>query len=242
MHKLYEKNEILFSVILIIIYVVGASVCDTVSVAIGTEKILTFIFMLIYSTVLFIWMKKHGLYEKYGFCKPAVRARAFLYYIPLIAVVSCNLWFGVTMNFPPVETALYIGSMFCVGFAEEVIFRGVLFKAMCKDNVKSAIIVSSLTFGIGHMINLINGSGAEFLPNLCQVCYAIAGGFMFVAMFYKSKSLLACIIAHSTMNSLSAFSNEASRGDVAQIAVAVVITLISALYSVYIFKFVRTDK
>lgn len=242
MHKLYEKNEILFSVILITIYVVAASVCDAVSAALGMEKVLTFIFMLIYSAVLLIWMKKHGIYEKYGICKPAVSAGVFLYYIPLIVVVSCNLWFGVTVNFPLVETVLYIGSMVCVGFVEEVIFRGVLFKAMCKDNVKSAIIVSSLTFGIGHMVNLINGSGAELLPNLCQVCYAIAGGFMFVAVFYKSKSLLSCIIAHSTMNSLSVFSNEAAQGDTAQIAVAVVITLISVLYSVYIFKFAKTDK
>ena len=49
--------------------------------------------------------------------------------------------------------------MLCVGFAEEVIFRGFLFRAMEKDNVKTAIIGSSVTFGLGHVLNLVNGSG-----------------------------------------------------------------------------------
>lgn len=60
------------------------------------------------------------------------------------------------------ETALYVLSMLCVGFIEELIFRGFLFKAMAKDGIKSAIIVSSITFGLGHIINLVNG--AELLP------------------------------------------------------------------------------
>ena len=64
--------------------------------------------------------------------------------------------------------------MINVGFLEEIIFRGFLFKMMKKDNVKSAIIVSSITFGIGYIVNLLNG--ADFIPSLLQVFYAIAIG------------------------------------------------------------------
>lgn len=35
---------------------------------------------------------------------------------------------------------------------------------MEKNNVKSAIIVSSITFGIGHIVNLLNG--ADLIPTL----------------------------------------------------------------------------
>ena len=46
-----------------------------------------------------------------------------------------------------------------------------------RDNVKSAIVISSVTFGIGHIINLFNGSGMELVNNLCQIVFAIAVGF-----------------------------------------------------------------
>ena len=99
--------------------------------------------------------------------------------------------------------------MLCVGFLEEVIFRGLLFKAIAKDNIKSAIIISSLTFGIGHIINLFNGSGMNLINNLCQICFAVAVGFLLVTIFYRSGSLLPCIIVHSAINTLSTFASTA---------------------------------
>lgn len=107
------------------------------------------------------------------------------------------------MNASATETVLYILSMLCVGFIEEIIFRGFLFKAMCKDNVKSAIFISSITFGIGHIVNLLNG--ADLIPTLVQICYATAIGFLFTIIFYKGKSLWPCIIAHSVNNSVGIF-------------------------------------
>lgn len=84
--------------------------------------------------------------------------------------------------------------MLCVGFTEEVIFRGFLFRALAKDNVKTAMIVSGITFGIGHLLNLVNGSGMELAANLSQVAGATAFGFLFVILFYRSGSLLPCIM------------------------------------------------
>ena len=113
-----------------------------------------------------------------------------LFYAPLILLLTANLWYGVGLNQPPLETVLYVLSMFCVGFLEELIFRGLLFQAMAKDGVRSAIVVSSVTFGIGHIVNLFNGSGAELLPNLLQVVYAVAIGFAFVMIYCRTKSLI----------------------------------------------------
>lgn len=98
--------------------------------------------------------------------------------------------------------------MFCVGFLEEVIFRGLLFVAIAKDNIKSAVVISSVTFGIGHIINLFNGSGMNLVNNLCQIVFAIAVGFLLVTIFYRGGSLLPCIIIHSAINTLSTFAND----------------------------------
>ena len=113
-----------------------------------------------------------------------------LFYLPLLIAASCNLWFGVKTNMSPANTLFYVGSMLCVGFLEEFIFRGLLFRAMEKDSVKSAVIVTSLTFGIGHIINLFNGSGMDLVSNLGQVVSAVAFGFLFVILFLKTGSLL----------------------------------------------------
>ena len=95
-----------------------------------------------------------------------------------------------------------------MGFLEEVIFRGFLFVSIAKENVRSAIIISSVTFGVGHLINLFNGSGMELVNNLCQICFAIAVGFLLVTIFYRGGSLLPCIIVHSAINTLGTFAND----------------------------------
>ena len=164
-----------------------------------------------------------------------------LYYVPLFVILSANLWYGVTVHYGAVETVLYILAMLCVGFLEEVIFRGLLFEAIRKDGIKSAVIVSSVTFGIGHIINLINGSGAQLLPNLLQVVYATAAGFMFVMIYYKSGSLLACIAAHGVFNTLSVFADEANASGEMRILSAVLLTVVAGAYAVYLAWTMKTN-
>lgn len=206
--KRYEKSNIWFAVVWIVLYCVLMSVGDVLSEAIGVQKSITLPVAFLLSAVLLFFLKKNHLLEEYGLCRSQISARAMLYYLPVILMLTANLWFGVTFNFGVGETVLYILAMFCVGFLEEVIFRGLLFGAMKKESLTAAVVVSSITFGMGHIINLFNGSGAELLSNLLQVVYATAAGFMFVMMYYRSKSLVVCIAAHGLFNAISAFANE----------------------------------
>lgn len=236
MNKLYRKSEIWFSVLWIIFYVVGTSTADIISEKIGVQKSVSAVYLIVLSAVAVIWLAKNRLFKEYGLCRPTQKASRFLYYIPLILLCTCNFWYGVRLNLSVHETVLYILSMICVGFLEELIFRGFLFKAMAKNGIKSAIIVSSLTFGVGHIVNLINGSGADLLSNICQVCYAITFGFMCVIIFYKGGSLLPCIIAHSTINSLSVFVNEANQTTQSQITVSAILFFGALIYALILLK------
>lgn len=232
--NLYDKSKIWFAVAWIVAYCVLLSVGDALSALIGIEKSVTLTIGVLLSTTLLLFLNKNGLFADYGLCAPKSSAKSMLYYIPIIVMLTANLWYGVTLNYGALETAFYILAMLCVGFLEEVIFRGLLFEAMRKDSMKAAIIVSSVTFGIGHIINLINGSGADLLPNLLQVVYATAAGFMFVMMYYKSKSLLVCIAAHGLFNALSAFANEASASNEMRILTATLLTVITGSYALYL--------
>jgi membrane protease YdiL (CAAX protease family) len=105
---------------------------------------------------------------------------------------------------------------------------------MEKNGVKSAIIVSSVTFGIGHIVNLFNGSGAEWLPNLLQVMYAVAIGFAFVMIYCRTKSLMPCILTHSIFNGLSAFANEAAMTPQREIFSGILLAVIGGGYALYL--------
>ena len=236
MQKFYEKHELWFALSWIVFYVVAVSYADELSRTIGTEKLITLPLLLAMCAVLLIWMKRNDLFSTFGLCRGSVSSSKLLWYIPLVALISSNLWFGLRWNLSVHETILYIGSMICVGFVEEVIFRGLLFNAMRKDGLKSAVIVSSLTFGIGHIVNLFNGSDAQLVSNLCQVSYAIAIGFLFVILFMKTGSLIPCIVTHSAVNSLSVFANEGNITVTQEVFSAIAIAVIALAYSAYLLK------
>lgn len=231
MNKLYNKSELWFSLLFIFVYVLGASLCDMFSDIVGISKIFTFPFLFILSVVLFFWIKKNNLMQKYGLCKPKFKAKNFLFYIPLFVLISTNLWLGVRLNFSWIESILNVLAMHCVGFAEEIIFRGLLFRAMEKNNVKSAIVVSSITFGLGHLINLLSAGADNLISNICQVFYAIAVGFLFVVIFYKGGSLIACILTHSFVNALSVFQNTSAINGLIEILISIAIILVSVVYT-----------
>jgi membrane protease YdiL (CAAX protease family) len=234
MKKFYDKSELWFALAWIIGYCLLASIGDNLSAEAGLQKVFTLPILIVLSVAATVFVTKNRLHKKYGLCRSRLSAAKLLYYIPLLIMLTVNLWYGVAMNLSPLETVLYVLSMFCVGFLEEVIFRGLLFQAMAKDGVKSAIIVSSVTFGIGHIVNLINGSGAELLPNLLQVIYAMVAGFLFVMIFYKTKSLVPCIITHGFFNALSVFSNETVMTSQRNIISCLFMVLISGTYALYI--------
>ena len=241
MKKLYEKSEIWFALAWIIGYVVLASTADNLSADLGIAKIVTVPVLIAMSAALYFFVRKNGLAEKYGLCKPRLPDAKMLYYIPLLVLLTANLWYGIAMNLSPLETGLYVLAMFCVGFLEELIFRGLLFQAMAKDGVRSAIIVSSVTFGIGHMVNLINGSGAGLLSNLLQVVYAVAIGFAFVMIYLRTKSLLPCILTHSIFNGLSAFANEAAMTPQREILSGILLAVIAGGYALYLALAVKEN-
>ena len=237
MKKLYEKSELRFAIIWIVIYCVLQSIANSLNEAIGVEYSASAVGGVIQAVILFFFIRKNSLSERYGLCKSSVPARQLLYYVPLIILATGNLWYSVTLNnYSPTGTVCRVVCMLCVGFIEEVIFRGFLFKAMAKNNLKSAIIVSSVTFGIGHIINLFNGSGMELADNILQIIFAVAVGFLFVTILYRSGSLIPCIIAHSANNSLSTFSNEAGLTMEKQMVHVLVMIVIAVAYTLILTK------
>ena len=230
-----KNKELDMTIVFIVIYVVGMSLGDNLSRMIGVEKIITVIVSILITIFLFLYIKRKDLMEKYGLKRVEGKSREYLYFIPLILISSVNIWFGVKMNMPIMGSIFYAFTMIFAGIIEEILFRGMLYKEMAESNEKSAMIVSSLLFGVGHIVNLFNGSGAELVANMCQVVYAISVGFMFVFLFKKCGSIIPCIITHSLLNALSTFNNEEMANRFI-IPVSLFMVIVSVLYSIYLFK------
>ena len=200
MMKLYQKSELTFAIACIVGYVLIAGNLraqgdDSPAMAIGLFAV---------ALVLFLFVQKNGLLEKYGLDRWATNSRQMLYSVPLWIVSSGNLWGGISPYYQGLGLVCAMVSFALVGFVEELIFRGFLFRAMLKDgNEKMAIVISSVTFGMGHIVNLLTGHALA--ETLVQIVFAVAIGFIFTMVYYKCGSLLPLILAHSIIDVFSVF-------------------------------------
>lgn len=202
MKKFYEKNELWFAITWIIIYV---AVMGNLRNQFGDASIYTLLGLAVVTGVLMLFVVKNKLTEKYGFVR-VKDSRKYLYFIPIAVLCTLNLWCGITLHYDFAHQIISVITMGIVGLAEELIFRGLLFRAIEKENTRRAIIISAVTFGIGHIINLLTGQAS--VETILQVMYAIAFGFAFMMMFYRSGSLIPSIVAHSMIDITSKFSSQ----------------------------------
>lgn len=235
LEKLYKKSEVWFAVMLIVLYVIGNSILLQTSKLIGIEMIYTIPFNMYFLAIMLLFIKKNNLFQYYGINRVKCKPRAVLYYIPLIMISTVNIWFGICIKMDMLHSSVYFMAMILTGIVEELIFRGFLFKAMCKDGLISAIILTSLLFGMGHIVNLFNGNSNDLIATIRQLFYAVAIGFLLVSVLLVSRSIIPCMITHSLLNALSTFSNETALNEV-QIYISIALCLISAVSAFLIFR------
>lgn len=222
-----KNKELFYTIIYIIFYVISNSIVLNNYGQISIQSLLvnTVITVTLISTI--ISTKKTKYYGLIKINKP----KKYLYFIPLILLVLINFIGGIKIVNTPKEIVLFMLTMLEVGFIEEILFRGFLFKTIEKDDQKTAIVITSLTFGIGHIVNLLNG--ANFIPTLVQIIYSVSFGYLFVKILIKTKSLWPCIITHSLLNALSIFSNQTTT--IFYIS-SILMLMISISYSFYLNK------
>lgn len=222
-----KNKELFYTIIYIIFYVISNSIVLNNYGQISIQSLLvnTVITITLVSTIISTKKTKY-----YGLVK-VNKPNKYLYFVPLILLVLINFIGGIKIQNTPKEIILFILTMLEVGFIEEILFRGYLFKILEKDNQKTAIIITSLTFGIGHIVNLLNG--ANFIPTLIQILYSISIGYLFVKILIKTKSLWPCIITHSLLNALSIFSNQTT---IIFYISSILLLFISLSYSFYLNK------
>jgi len=254
MRKLYEKNEVGFALVWIGLYVIVMNIAlqfcggfDDLETKTVAQVLVPVISIIVLAAASTLWILRNGLAEKYGLCRFRGKSRAFFWFLPLIAMSCINLKNGQGLNAPPAVSLLMMVNMAAAGYVEEIIFRGFLFRGMARDNLRTAVIVSAVTFGAGHIVNLANT--ADTFGVLLQVCYAIAIGFLYTVLAYKGGSLWPCIASHMFVNGTSIFAREQGaftnliaaifgRADAGldQLSSAILIIVLSGGYALWLWK------
>lgn len=226
MKKFYEKNELWFAITWIVVYC-GVSV--PIRGAYGDESAAMLAGLAVIAAGLLAFVKTAHLEEKYGLIKWRGHAREYLFFLPVLVLMTGNLWGGVGMAYEGTAQLFAVLSMFLVGLVEELIFRGLLFRALLqRDAPPVAITISAVTFGIGHIVNLLAGQGS--LESLIQVIFAVAWGFLFTMLFYHSGSLLVCIFVHGMVDVFAKFATGVSRSDYIYVTVTILVSIAYCLY------------
>ena len=227
MKKFFDKQPVWFAVIWIIVYVLAFGNADTISESLGVPKLITAVVGLVLTVVLLLFLRKHSLFPYCGL--QSGKGGRCLWFLPLIAVSTVNFWHGMTFR---EGAALYLISMVWVAILEELIFRGLLFRAMEKDGRTAAVIVSSVTFGVGHIVNLL--LGAELLSTALQLVEATALGLCFTAVFMVTGSLLPCILSHAFINCTSFFALDPT--PTGRIVTCLIVTVVAVSYGAWLLK------
>jgi len=156
-------------------------------------------------------IKKLGLWSMAGF-----RRNRFWYGILLgIPLIIMGFSSGIISNIEQFDSYSFLGipnllsftvSMFFVGFAEEVVFRGLLLNNMMEKwgstygGVWKSIFVSAAIFGIVHLSNIFI---APIITVVVQAINAMSGGVLFSAIYIRTKNIWAVIAIHALTNWLA---------------------------------------
>ena len=187
MNKLFEKHETLFCMLLIAVYILVNSVCVQ---NFGYTSCVSFIVNTILSVCLVgivLLLKKSAFY---GF-KKVGNWKEYLYFLPLAAIVSVNLWNGFNINDSVSGVVFHILTMLNIGFIEELIFRGLVISRLKKGmGTAAAVVISAVIFGVVH------GSALA-------VIYASLLGLLLGGLYARYDSVLPGMIFHVFFNMTS---------------------------------------
>ena len=130
-----------------------------------------------------------------GFRRPAPGTLRLLWLPALILLALFSL--AVVQGLPaPGLMALLLVNCLMVGFSEEVMFRGVLYRGLrARLRIWPAILFTTAAFGAVHVLNaLLTGA---FLIALFQAVFAACTGLLLMARTLRTGSLWVAILLHA---------------------------------------------
>lgn len=200
-------TTILAAVVILIFYSVGGAIVVTRELDGAVAKAVQAVGVWLSVLAIILYEKIRGRkLAELGLVKPDMNNLKKIYFgIPALLVAVAAFMCGIEDNpytFWLASLVLTVG----VAFSEEIYFRGVICRAWMTRGIKTAVIASSITFGICHSANVLGG--ADVWMTILQICFAFLYGIVFALMYLQSESLFPCIILHFLHDFIAYNTNE----------------------------------
>lgn len=239
MIKLYQKNQVRHALAWLAIYLVTSIVVINIGQELKiSEQLSGFIPLSILSLIMFSYLKRTKIDKNIGLTKKfELSSSKMIFYIPLIAFALIPLFYEFNKELSIIEIIASLLMMLSVGFLEETIFRGLLFRGLQKVWKPVVVIVFlSLTFGFGHITSLLMGK--DLALTLLQIANATIVGLMFLLVVISTNNLIVVIIIHGIYNFLVSI----SLIDSSSTSLLIINAAISILYSIYMIFYLKSYK
>lgn len=229
-------TSILWALLILAFYILGGAITQVNKMNAANTKFVDglCIWGAVLTAIICIW-KSDYTFTEIGFKHIEKEAiPIILYFLPAVAMEIIGFTVGFNFNIK-----YLFATIFCtvaVGFAEEIYFRGIIFKILETKGIKKAIIISSAIFGIMHIGNIVGGD--DIFYTSLQIVFAFAFGIVFVEIFYFTKSLIPVIIWHFVHDCLTFVENTPATQTT--IILGGIQTLILVIYAVYMWR--KIDK
>ncbi|QGU08763.1 CAAX amino terminal protease self- immunity (plasmid) [Corynebacterium occultum] len=207
MKRLYEKNQVRHFLVWLALYLMATIVAVNLGVNVGISAHAAAVIPLgVLTVIMLAYLLRSGIGLQIGLgVSPAVPAARMWFYLPLLILIGLPLLRGVRDDLTILIGVTIIAHFVFVGFLEEVLFRGLLLHALLrKGRPVWAVIVTSLTFGLGHSASLFIGQGGT--DTALQIINATLVGLLFTLVVIATGSLQAVIVAHILYNIIAEFS------------------------------------
>jgi uncharacterized protein len=233
MKKLQENKPIWHALVWILAYIVLVNIGDNLPTILGMEDLATVIILIAFSLILLFYLKKNNWFELYGFnkIKKSDLTKA-LFYIPLIITIPLHYFRGINKELGSTGFILAILLMMCVGFLEELLFRGFLYQGILKEKgITRAVLISGVTFGIGHVVNLARGYSSG--DQIIQIIAGIFVGILLALIVALTNNIIPCVLWHIFFNFSGTVTNSNLKMETFMV---LIVAIICTLYSAYLIR------
>ncbi len=138
-----------------------------------------------------------GWWKTAGFKRPR-HLHLIWIFLAVIVVDIINNWQGQLPPVVPQVLGLTLMATLFGAFSEEVFYRGLMLQVLMRKGVWLAAVVTSLLFGLSHLLNAAAGMSAEVV--LWQLVYATAYGFAYAAFAIRTGTVWPIILTHFLNN------------------------------------------
>lgn len=224
LHGLVQQRPYRFCLLLLLVLIVANAAALAVSRSMGVPVTFVLVFSeLLVAALLVLIVFRLGWWSEIGFTRPE-RPGALWLFAPALLLPLGNLTFGLA---PVAARELLLFALLAAlsGFVEEVIFRGLMLRALLVRGERAALLGTSGLFGVAHAGSLAAGSDPLYV--VLQIAYSLAIGFSFGAMALRGRLLWPLIAAHGLGNFI-AFINVGERfaGHLATVVAAYIVAFV----------------